>query len=206
MEDDRLEKDLMKEDYPELADQDILEAMKTIPGYLDITPADFKEIYLHAFQLAIERLSRSVIARHIMTKAVVWVRPETSVMKVAEEMALKGVSGVPVLDDENRVLGIISEKDILNRLGDGAPQNVMGVIARCLQAQKCLAQPLRGQTARDIMSSPIISLRPEATLGEISSLFHARHINRAPVLDPQDRLLGIVSRGDIIKADRRGLK
>jgi CBS domain-containing membrane protein len=206
MDKDPQEKSLSYKSYPELTDRDIFDAMKTIPGYLDITPADFKEIYLLAFQLAIERLSISVTARQMMTKAVVWVRPDTSVIEVAEQMAERKVSGVPVLDSENRVLGIISEKDFLNRLSDGAPQNVMAVIARCLQAKKCLAQPLRGQTARDIMNSPAISLRPETTLAEISRLFHARQINRAPVLDPQDRLLGIVSRGDIIKANRWGLK
>jgi CBS domain-containing membrane protein len=206
MDNERQRKDLSQKAYPEFADQDILEAMKTIPGYLDITPADFKEVYLHAFQRAIDRLSRSVTARDIMTEAVVWVKPDTGIVEVAERMAEKGVSGVPVVDDEKGVMGIISEKNFLNRLSEGAPQNVMGVIARCLQAKKCLAQPLRGQTARDIMSAPAISLKADSTLKEITELFSGRGINRAPVLNAQGRLLGIVSRGDIIKADPWGFK
>jgi CBS domain-containing membrane protein len=204
MGDDHQKKDLMEEAFPELGDQDILEAMKSIPGYLDITPGDFKEIYSHAFRLAMERLSRSVTAGQIMTRDVVRVKSETSILEVAGLMAEKKVSGVPVLNSENRVVGIISENDFLSRLSEGAPKNVMGVFARCLQSKKCLAQPLKGQEARDIMSTPVISLRPENTLMEISRLFHERQINRAPVLDPQGRLLGIVSRGDIIKANRWG--
>jgi CBS domain-containing membrane protein len=201
---DQKKKDLREEVFPELGEQDILEAMKTIPGYLDITPGDFKEIYSHAFKLAMERLNRSVTAGQIMTRDVVWVKAENSILEVAEVMAEKKVSGVPVLDQENRVVGIISEKDFLSRLSEGSPQNVMGVFARCLQSKKCLAQPLKGQEAKDIMSTPVISLRPENTLLEISRLFHDRKINRAPVLNPQDRLLGIVSRGDIIQANRWG--
>jgi CBS domain-containing membrane protein len=189
----------------DMTDQDILEAMKSIPGYLDITPADFKEVYLHAYQQAVERLSRSVMARDIMTENVVRVKPDTDIAGVAEVMAEKGVSGVPVVDDETRVLGIISEKNFLSRLSEGGPKNVMSVIARCLQAKKCLAGPLRGQTARDLMSSPPICLSPETTLEEISRLFSERQINRAPVVNAQNRLLGIVSRGDIIQANRWGI-
>jgi CBS domain-containing membrane protein len=202
MDKDRQNKSLSHKSYPELTDRDIFEAMKTIPGYLDITPADFKEIYLLAFQQAIDRLSHSVTARDIMTETVVRVKPDTPIEELAERMAQEGVSGVPVVDDENRVLGIISEKDFLDRLSDGTPKNVMGVIARCLQVQKCLAMPLRRQKARDLMSSPVISLRPDSTLKEITETFSGKAINRAPVLDAQGRLSGIVSRGDIIKATR----
>jgi CBS domain-containing membrane protein len=202
MDDNRQKKSLSHKSYPDLIDRDILEAMKTIPGYLDITPADFKEIYLIAFQQAIERLSRSVTARDIMTETVVWVKPDTPIEEVAERMAREGVSGVPVVDDENRVMGIISEKNFLDRLSDGTPKNVMGVIARCLQVQKCLALPLRRQKARDLMSSPVICLNLDSSLKEIAEIFSEKGINRAPVLDAQSRLLGIVSRGDIIKAKR----
>ena len=199
MEKEGPKKDIGQKAYQPFTDEDILEAMKTIPGYLDITPADFKEIYLLAFKQAMERLSRSVTAGDIMTPGVVSVNPDTPVEAVAEKMAGKGVSGVPVVDDQNRVLGIISEKNFLDRLSDDTPKNVMGVVARCLQVEKCLALPLRRQKARDLMSTPVMSLRADSTLREITELFAAKRINRAPVLDSQGRLLGIVSRGDIIK-------
>ena len=58
----------------ELKEEDIVAAMGEIPGYLDITPRDFKEIYLLAFQHALERLSREVAVGEIMTREVVWVK------------------------------------------------------------------------------------------------------------------------------------
>ena len=58
----------------DLKDEDIFEAMKAIPGYLDITPGDFKEVYRLAYPHALERLSRAVTAREIMTREVVAVQ------------------------------------------------------------------------------------------------------------------------------------
>jgi CBS domain-containing membrane protein len=185
----------------DLTDRDILEAMKSVPGYLDITPADFKEIYRQAFQQALERLSRSVTARDMMTQEVVRVKSATSVVEVAEVMAEKGISGLPVVNDEDQVLGIISEKNFLSRLGENTHQNVMGVIAQCLQVKKCLALSLGGQKAQDIMSFPAITIGLDTPLQEIARIFSSKGINRAPVIDSNNRLLGIVSRGDMFKAE-----
>ena len=82
----------------EIKEEDILEAMRAIPGYLDITPGDFKEVYRLAFQHALERLSRAVTAAEIMTTDVVTVNPDTPVAEVAAAMGRRGVSGVPVVD------------------------------------------------------------------------------------------------------------
>ena len=81
----------------ELRDEDIYEAMKGIPGYLDITPGDFKEVYRLAFQHALERLSREVTAAEIMTQDVVTVNPDTPVADVPTVMGQRRVSGVPVV-------------------------------------------------------------------------------------------------------------
>ncbi len=203
MADDQERKGAASVSSPDLTDEDIIEAMKTIPGYLDITPADFKELYLHAYRQALERLNRSVKARDLMTKEVVRVKPETPLAEAAEVMARAGVSGIPVVDDQDRVVGLISEKDFLIRLSGGALPNMMSVIAQCLQIKQCLALPMKGQKARDIMSAPPLTIRLDTPLKEIMELFSIRGINRAPVVDSQGRLLGIVSRGDIVKAERR---
>ena len=83
-------------DFPagiQFKDEDIYEAMKDIPGYLDITPGDFKEVYLLAYRHALERLKRAVTARQVMTREVVSVRPDTPLAEVAAAMGGKGISG-----------------------------------------------------------------------------------------------------------------
>lgn len=184
----------------EVSDSDIYEAMKDIPGYLDITPADLKEIFRFAYRHAIDRLSRSVKAADIMTKAVYFVRTHTPLREVAEIMAERRISGVPVLDDTGDVVGIISEKDFLRSLGTSDTVHVMNIISACLEGKGCLAAPIRSKKASDIMASPAVTVKEESSALEIIDLFNNRKVNRVPVLDSSGMLTGIVSRADILRA------
>lgn len=192
-----------KQDFytPDLTEEDIYEAMKQMSGFLDITPRDFKEVYQSAFRLAVERLSREVLAESIMTWQVVSVGPDTPVPQVAEVMGRANVSGVPVVDDQSRVLGVISERDFLKRMGAGGG-NFMSLVAACLKTKGCVALPIKQQTAAELMSAPAMTIRADTPVKEIAALFEAHNINRAPVTDEAGRLLGIVSRGDLVRAAR----
>ena len=184
----------------DLKDEDIFEAMKSIPGYLDITPGDFKEVYRLAYAHALERLSRAVTAREIMTREVVSVHPDTPLAAVAAAMGSRGISGVPVVDDAGRVVGVISEKDFLTHMGVAEPQNFMVLVASCLQSKGCVALPIKKRQAADLMTSPAVTVAPEASVKEIAALFTGQGLNRVPVTDPSGRLLGLVSRGDLVRA------
>ena len=188
----------------ELQEEDIFAAMREIPGYLDITPRDFKEIYVLAFQHALERLSREVTAAEIMTREVAWVSPDTPLAEVAGTMGQRGVSGVPVLDGDHRVVGVVSEKDFLRAMGVEESRNFMTLVASCLRKKGCVALPIKKATAGDLMSAPAVTVRPETRVRDLAELFSARHINRAPVTDADGRLVGIVSRGDLVKATLEG--
>jgi CBS-domain-containing membrane protein len=191
---------------PDLEDEDILEAMQEITGYLDITPGDFKEVYRLAYRRALERLSRAVTAKEIMTREVVSVATDTPLAEVAEAMGQRGVSGVPVLDQAGKVAGMISEKDFLTQMGVLEPKNFMSLVARCLKSKGCVALPIKKQKAEDIMNSPAVTVGADTPVKEIAAVFTAKGINRVAVTDSQGRLLGIVSRGDIVKATMLGGK
>lgn len=79
-----------------LSEEDVLDAMKSMESYLDITPGDFREIYQVAYRHAVERLNRSIKARDIMTRTVISVSVDAPLEKVAETMSGHRVSGVPV--------------------------------------------------------------------------------------------------------------
>ena len=184
----------------EISDDDIYQAMKDIQGYLDITPADLKDVYRFAYRHAVERLTRSVRARDIMTVQVSSVRRKTPLTEVAALMADKGISGVPVLEKDGTVAGVISEKDFLARMGPGKTKSFMVVVSECLKAKGCVALSIRAQNAEDLMTFPAITVPPETTLMEIANIFTDKSINRVPVVDPAGKLAGIVSRADIIRA------
>ena len=184
----------------DISDNDMYAALKDIPGYLDITPGDLKEVFRSAYRHATERIASSVRAEEIMTTAVHTVMDDTLLKDVAELMAEKGISGLPVIDQSGRVIGIISEKDFLSAMGEKEHSSVMRIITECLYGKGCRAAQMRQKTARDMMTSPAITIPPDLPIFQIMELFSSEGINRAPVVDRNGVLAGIISRADIIRA------
>ncbi len=109
--------------------------------------------------------------KEIMTKDVITVPAAMPVREVANLLNERSVSGVPVTDDEGRVLGVVSEVDVVGR---------------------------QGATAADIMSKQVISVTEETDVDEVLHLFLNQRIRRVPVLSGQ-QLVGIVSRSDLVQ-------
>ncbi len=114
-----------------------------------------------------------VLVKEIMTKDVLTVSPGMPVREVARLLRDRDVSGVPVINDEGRVLGVVSELDVVSRKGD---------------------------TAADIMSKQVISVTEETDVDEVVLLFYNQRIRRVPVLS-DGHLVGIVSRSDLLQPE-----
>ncbi|MDQ1240598.1 MAG: rane protein [Thermodesulfobacteriota bacterium] len=184
----------------DISDADIYEAMSDIPGYLDITPGDFKEVYLRAYQHAIQRLTRTVRVTEIMTRDVAYVLRATPVREVAELMAKRKISGVPVVEAGGSVAGVISHRDFLEAMGGSKFGTFMEIIADCLRGSGCLSVEVRTQRAEDIMTCPAITATQETTVMEVADMMARRGINRIPVVDDKGLLTGIVSRADVVRS------
>ncbi len=185
---------------PEVTNEDILQAMKKIPGYLDITPADFMEIYQVAYAHAVERLRSSIKAEHIMTKIVITIKENASLADTAKIMASHNFSGIPVLNDENQVSGIISENDFLKQMNPSGQPSFMHVVLQCLEVKGYVALNLKTLSAKDIMSSPPISVKTTTPIREVANILDTHHINRVPVLDENMNLTGIIARSDLVQS------
>ena len=186
----------------DLADDDILKAMKSIPGYIDITTNDFKEIYNLAYTLAVDRLAHSRKAGDVMTRDVVFVWADTPLHETATIMARENVSGLPVLNARHELIGVVSDKDFLRRLGGVGIRSFMHFLAQRLTGTVPVIADLSTEKARDIMTAPAITVAETTTVSEITRLFEERNINRVPVLDQNRRLIGIVTRTDIVRTRR----
>lgn len=183
----------------EISDKDVFEAMKDIPGYLDITPGDFRELYRKAYDHAVKRISHAK-AKDIMTTKVVTVDRDTPLKYTAKLMADNSVAGIPVLAKDKKVAGIISEKDFLSRMGGEDVKTFMGIVAQCLKGKGCVALSIREKRAEDIMTSPAVTVTEETSVMNIVKIFKEKKINRVPVVDGHGELVGIVSRNDIVEA------
>lgn len=186
----------------DLSETDIIAAMKDIHGYIDISPGDFREVFQVAYRHAVERLVESRKAVTIMTSPVHQIALGMDLRQTAAFLAEKGISGAPVVDADARLAGVVSEKDFLVKMGLGKTASFMQIIAHCLNNKGCVATLLRNHRVEEIMTTPAISAGPEITVGVISALFIDRQINRLPLVDTEGRLLGIVTRTDLLHAYR----
>jgi CBS-domain-containing membrane protein len=132
-----------------------------------------------------------------MTREVVTVDKEASFKEIAATMAERRVSALPVLDDEGRVAGIVSEADLL--LKEEFPEAPAGGRLFHSRRQRVERAKAAGDTAAELMTAPAVTIGPDATVSEAARLLHQSGIKRIPVVDPAGPLLGIVSRADLLK-------
>ncbi len=184
----------------DINDEDILEAMRSMQGYLDITTEDFKAIYRAAYAHGVDRMLNALKASDVMTKQVHVVEAGTRLADIAQLLADKGISGAPVIDRHGKIIGVVSEKDFLGMMGAGRTRSFMEVVAFCLKNRGCVATPMRDSVVDDIMSQPAITASAQISIADISSLFMKERINRLPIVDKGDRLIGIVARSDLVRS------
>lgn len=184
----------------DLTEEDVLSAMRSMQGYVDITPGTFREIYALAYDLALKRVRSLGLAGEIMSSPVHCLETGMQAPEAAARMAALGVSGAPVLDNEGRVCGVVSEKDFLRRMGLPGTATFMAVVATCLNTPGCMVADLRGLLVDDLMTSPPVVASRETTVAEVSELFARHAINRLPVCDGEGRPVGIVTRTDLVGA------
>ena len=184
----------------DISDADVMKAMQAMQGYIDITPADFREVYRVAYGLAQDRMMRSLKAADVMTAPVHAIGADKDLITTATLLAEKGISGAPVVDNNGKIIGVISETDFLRKMGAGKSDSFMQVIAHCLINKGCLATPMVNLTAGDIMTVPAVTATVDITIGDISALLMEKNINRLPIVGIDGSPVGIVTRSDLISS------
>jgi len=134
----------------------------------------------------------------IMTRAVVTVAPETLLKDVARVLVAKRISGVPVVDEDGTVVGVVSEEDILIKEREGhGPASLLGHLLDWDEAER---MKHAARTAADAMTSPAVTIRRTRPVHEAAGKMLDRGVNRLPVVDHHGRLVGIVTRADLVRA------
>lgn len=139
--------------------------------------------------------------RDVMTSPVVSVRRSTPLKEVALLLIDNRISGVPVVDVDGAVLGVVSEADFLVK-EQGADAIRHRLLARFLgESRETRAQvaKLAAVTAAEAMTSPAVTIDSHRWISEAAAVMTARKVNRLPVLD-DGRLVGIVTRADLVRA------
>lgn len=133
----------------------------------------------------------------VMTTEVVAVAEPTPFKEVATLLARHRISGVPVVDDDEKVVGVISETDLMLRQVEQDAESPRRL--RLLPAARRRAAKASALTAGRLMSTPPVTVRADDSIAHSARTMAERRIERLPVLDEEDRLVGIVTRRDLLQ-------
>ena len=181
----------------ELTDTDILDAMREIPGYLDITTADFRAIYHLAHRHALDRLLRGITVSRLMRTEVHPLVPDIRLADAIPLFVQQGLKTLPVVDPANRVLGILTETDILRALGAA---NFLALLMRLMAEPGPLGTEPQERLAGELMTAPAVTVPLEAGIRQVLAAFAAHPGRGMPVVREDGRLAGLLLRKDFIRA------
>jgi CBS domain-containing protein len=146
--------------------------------------------------MAIQEATMRRTVQDVMTRTVVVVRGSTPFKQVVAKMQEYRVSAVPVVDDDGRLVGIVSEGDLILKEDlqlEGDPRLLEG------KQHRIDREKHSGLVAAQLMTTPVVTVTPDAPLGEAARLMHRHQVKRLPVVGPGGEVLGIVSRADLLK-------
>jgi len=149
--------------------------------------------------------------REIMTIDVVTLNEYVSVREAAKVLAECDISGAPVLDNENELVGMLTETDILRSVKSAADEvhmvfpsiHTMGVMFELAKGETEIMEAFDEQAntvVMDVMTKNVITCHQDDDLNRVASILVQKGINRLPVVDDDGHVVGIVTRGDIVRA------
>ena len=149
-------------------------------------------------------------ARDVMVSPVITARPATSVKEVAKTFLQHRISAVPVVDDHGKLVGIVSEGDLLHRTETRTERQHSWWLLGLIGDETLASEYIRAHSRKvaDVMTTRVITAAPDAPLHEIAALLEKNSIKRVPIV-VNGQLVGIVSRANLIQAlasARKGLE
>lgn len=143
--------------------------------------------------------------RELMTEEVLTIGPEAPIKDVAKILVENRISGLPVCDISGRVVGVVSEGDILYKEHDAREGSMGGPLSWIVDGTPRYTGYVKAAalTAGKAMTAPAITIAPYESVSEAARIMCERHVNRLPVVK-DERLVGIVTRADLVRAFTRG--
>jgi CBS domain-containing protein len=175
---------------------------RLLPGLRDlagsgIVTVDEVEIAAYGGR-RLEQLRFDLPAADVMTRPAISVRAGASVRDAVERLVGREFRALPVVDGDDRVVGVVSSGDLVTRAGLGARLELLSALSE--HARRGFLEQLPARTVGDVMTPDPATVGATATLADTTKLMAERRIKRVPVIDRDGRLVGIVARSDVLRA------
>lgn len=140
----------------------------------------------------------------VMSHDPILVRAETTLKEAIQILAEKRISGLPVIDDQGKLVGVISETDLMWQETGMTPPAYIMILDSVIYLQNPLVyerdlHKALGQTVGEVMTKKPITISPDKPLKEAAKVFNEKKVHRLPVLNSDGKVVGILTRGDIIR-------
>lgn len=175
----------------DLPDDAIVGALREMPGYIDVTVGDLREIYRRAYPRAVAQSLRGLRARDLMRIGVRPARPDMALVDAARLLADQGVCSLPVVDDGGRVVGLFAEADLLHRLHAGS---TLQLLLRLVDDSSSVDRTALAVKVANVMGSSAVTVTEDAGFQAIAAAFAQGGASSMPVTNAEGRLLGILDR------------
>jgi CBS domain-containing protein len=135
--------------------------------------------------------------KDVMTTHVVYAKRDATFKQLAARMRELRISGFPVVDDTGKVIGVVSEADLLTKAALDKDESLTGLVSGMLRHHKAYDKA-DGITAADLMTCPAVTASPGDTVVQAARVMYTRKLKRLPVVNSAGQLAGIISRTDLL--------
>lgn len=180
--------------------EDFINAMKDFDTYIDITVEDLMELNNRAEKYAHMRKKAGIRADELMSKPVQTVRPDCTLADAAHLLLSRRISGVPVVDDQERLTGIVTEADFLQALGipgHHPTHNLWHTLESMFSHHYEIKEP-EGCVA-DLMVTDVITVTPDHSLHDVLEVMKKNRIKRVVACDEARHVVGMITRSDLVR-------
>jgi len=190
----------MSDQNYELQREDFQNALKDLDTYIDVTMDDLMQIHHMANEHARLRQTEQIVVSDLMSRDVATVNPDTPVKEAAQVLLDRRISGLPVVDKNKELVGIVTEADFLTAIGIPCHHPTHS-LWHTLEAM--FKQPAQSGTSSatvgSIMVKDIITIGEDKTLHEVIEAMKQHHIKRLVVTNEQQQVKGIITRSNLVR-------
>jgi CBS-domain-containing membrane protein len=181
----------------DITSEDLRAALADLKGQVQVSEGDLLKIHALALEHARRRTRTGNTVGDLMTKDVVTVKKNTTLDETARRLSGLRISGMPVVDDDDRVIGVIGELDIIMAKQGAKGGGIRNIVRRI--TGEPVPKRRAGNHVGDVMSEPPITIKKNADILEAARILDARRIKRLPVVDDHGKLIGVISRADVVR-------
>ena len=180
--------------------EDFVKALNELDTYIDITVEDLMDINARAEKYARIRLTENLLVANLMSQPVVTVQPDFSLAEAAHFLVANKISGLPVVDERKKLVGVITEADFLRALGvpgQRPSHSLWHTLEAMFSHHEEIMEP--DASVADIMVTDVVTVGPQQTVHDVLEAMKTNKIRRVIVCDEAREVVGMVTRSDLVR-------